>query len=97
MARRAPGEYISLPSNAAAHVDAYFEYRAWDKWTIRENFNNNILLSSIVGDDDGGNLFTPEEYENYKKQVLPMVKKRIDWYWKILFRSVCTIGYLYRG
>ena len=76
MARRAPGEYISLPSNAAAHVDAYFEYRAWDKWTIRENFNNNILLSSIVGDDDGGNLFTPEEYENYKKQVLPMVKKK---------------------
>ncbi len=25
---RAPGEYISLPPNAAAHVDAYFEYRA---------------------------------------------------------------------
>ncbi len=26
--RRAPGEYINLPSNAAADVDAYFEYRA---------------------------------------------------------------------
>jgi len=26
---RAPGEYISLPSNAAADVDAYFEYRAY--------------------------------------------------------------------
>ncbi|CAF1099382.1 unnamed protein product [Adineta ricciae] len=51
---RAPGEYISLPPNAAAHVDAYFEYRA------------------IVGDDDGGKLFTPEEYEEYKKRVLPM-------------------------
>ncbi|CAF3780682.1 unnamed protein product [Rotaria sp. Silwood1] len=51
---RAPGEYISLPSNAAAHVDAYFEYQA------------------IVGDDDGGKLFTPEEYEEYKRRVLPM-------------------------
>ncbi len=26
---RAPGEYINLPSNAAADVDAYFEYRAY--------------------------------------------------------------------
>lgn len=26
---RAPGEYISLPPNAASHVDAYFEYRAY--------------------------------------------------------------------
>ncbi|XP_075443240.1 protein FAM221A [Ascaphus truei] len=26
----------------------------------------------IVGEDDGGNLFTPEEYEKYKKKVLPM-------------------------
>jgi hypothetical protein len=25
---RAPGEYVNLPPNAAAHVDAYFEYRA---------------------------------------------------------------------
>ncbi|PIK49585.1 hypothetical protein BSL78_13521 [Apostichopus japonicus] len=25
----------------------------------------------IVGDDDNGQLFTPEEYENYKKKVLP--------------------------
>ncbi|CAF3855223.1 unnamed protein product, partial [Adineta steineri] len=51
---RAPGDYISLPPNAAAHVDAYFEYRA------------------IVGDDDGGNLFSPEEYDAYKRRVLPM-------------------------
>lgn len=29
----------------------------------------------IVGDDDGGKLFTPEEYEEYKKKVLPMRKK----------------------
>ncbi|XP_064614202.1 protein FAM221A-like isoform X1 [Liolophura sinensis] len=26
----------------------------------------------IVGDDDGGKLFTPEQYEAYKKRVLPM-------------------------
>ncbi|XP_069770016.1 protein FAM221A isoform X4 [Narcine bancroftii] len=26
----------------------------------------------IVGEDDGGNLFTPEEYERYKKEVLPI-------------------------
>ncbi|XP_023141881.2 protein FAM221A [Amphiprion ocellaris] len=25
----------------------------------------------IVGDDDGGKLFTPEEYEDYKRKVLP--------------------------
>ncbi|KAG5843141.1 hypothetical protein ANANG_G00185320 [Anguilla anguilla] len=25
----------------------------------------------IVGDDDGGRLFTPEEYEGYKRKVLP--------------------------
>ena len=25
----APGEYVRLPSNAAAHIDAYFEYRAY--------------------------------------------------------------------
>ncbi|XP_069033031.1 protein FAM221A [Embiotoca jacksoni] len=26
----------------------------------------------IVGDDDGGKLFTPEQYEDYKKRVLPL-------------------------
>ncbi|XP_051641924.1 protein FAM221A [Manacus candei] len=26
----------------------------------------------IVGDDDGGKLFTPEEYEEYKRKVLPI-------------------------
>jgi hypothetical protein len=26
-----------------------------------------------VGDDDGGELMTPEEFEEYKKKVLPMV------------------------
>ncbi|XP_005095747.1 protein FAM221A [Aplysia californica] len=32
----------------------------------------------IVGDDDGGNMFTPEEYEAYKKKVIPQrVKNRL--------------------
>lgn len=29
----------------------------------------------IVGDDDGGILFTPEQYEEYKKKVLPLRMK----------------------
>ena len=29
--------------------------------------------SKIVGQDDGGTPFSPEEYENYKREVLPMV------------------------
>ncbi|BFZ04151.1 hypothetical protein BsWGS_07190 [Bradybaena similaris] len=32
----------------------------------------------IVGDDDGGTMFTPEEYEAYKKKVLPQrIKNRL--------------------
>ena len=27
----------------------------------------------IVGDDDGGQLMSPEEYEAYKRKVIPMV------------------------
>ena len=27
----------------------------------------------IVGDDDRGRLFTPEEYEEYKKKMIPQV------------------------
>ena len=77
--RRAPGEHISLPSNAAADVDAYFEYRAYEKQPV---FLLHVVFvgfffvfaDRIVGDDDGGKLFTPEEYEQYKKQVLPMVR-----------------------
>ncbi|XP_039593322.1 protein FAM221A [Polypterus senegalus] len=30
-----------------------------------------LLYNRIVGEDDGGKLFTPEEYEEYKKKVLP--------------------------
>lgn len=32
----------------------------------------NTFCCRIVGEDDGGKLFTPEEYEEYKKKVLPM-------------------------
>ena len=33
-----------------------------------------LFFYRIVGDDDGGKIFTPEEYEEYKKRVLPMVR-----------------------
>lgn len=38
-----------------------------------------MLLSDarIVGDDDGGKLFTPEEYEKYKKKIIPQVENFI--------------------
>lgn len=29
------------------------------------------FILRIVGDDDGGKLFTPEQYEEYKRKVLP--------------------------
>ncbi len=29
--------------------------------------------SRIVGNDDGGTPFTPEQYDKYKREVLPMV------------------------
>lgn len=32
--------------------------------------------NKIVGNDDGGVPFSPEEYEKYKREVLPMVIKR---------------------
>ncbi|XP_031574050.1 protein FAM221A-like [Actinia tenebrosa] len=36
----------------------------------------------IVGEDDGGRLFTPEEYENYKKKILPQrLKNRLFVSW----------------
>ncbi len=43
-------------------------------------FEQNLIKwkKRIVGNDDGGITFTPEEYERYKKEVLPMVN-----IWKI--------------
>lgn len=36
----------------------------------------------IVGDDDGGKMFTPEEYEEYKKKVIPQrMKNRLFTSW----------------
>ncbi len=69
---RAPGDYISVPPNAAAHVDAYFEYRAYEL-NNKLSWLSLICFYRIVGDDDGGQLFTPEEYDEYKRRVLPMV------------------------
>lgn len=41
-------------------------------------FNFCWFVSRIVGDDDGGRLFTPEQYEEYKRKVLPLrVKNRL--------------------
>ena len=31
------------------------------------------FILSVVGEDDGGVLFTPDQYETYKEKVLPMV------------------------
>lgn len=40
------------------------------------------MLCRIVGDDDGGKMFTPEEYERYKREVLPMrLKNRLFVSW----------------
>ena len=33
----------------------------------------NLYSNRIVGNDDGGKIFTPQEYEQYKREVLPMV------------------------
>ncbi|KAJ8298811.1 hypothetical protein KUTeg_022871, partial [Tegillarca granosa] len=41
-----------------------------------------LEYSRIVGDDDGGKLFTPEEYERYKKEVIPIrMKNRLYTCW----------------
>jgi len=38
--------------------------------------------NKIVGSDDGGHLFTPDEYDQYKKEVLPMrMKNRLYVSW----------------
>lgn len=41
---------------------------------------------SIVGDDDGGKVFSPEEFEQYKKKVLPMVSIRLMAFTRIMRR-----------
>ena len=46
--RRAPGEYINLPSNAAADVDAYFEYRAYEIKIIYLNIAHFVFIVLLV-------------------------------------------------
>ncbi|ETE68857.1 hypothetical protein L345_05342, partial [Ophiophagus hannah] len=53
-------ERLTFQSGASAAIDDYLEYK------------RNQHFCRIVGEDDGGKLFTPEEYEQYKKQVLPI-------------------------
>ncbi|XP_027892572.1 protein FAM221A isoform X4 [Xiphophorus couchianus] len=40
--------------------------------TALEAVDDYAEYRRIVGDDDGGKLFTPEEYEEYKRRVLPL-------------------------
>ena len=41
-----------------------------------------LLYDRIVGNDDGGKLFTPKEYEAYKQKVIPIrMKNRLFVSW----------------
>ena len=42
-----------------------------------------VFCARIVGDDDGGVLFSPEQYEEYKRRVVPMVSKTPQYSWHI--------------
>jgi len=48
-------------------------YLSINDYILITHFCFIFLCYSIVGDDDGGKLFTPEEYEEYKRRVLPQV------------------------
>ena len=37
------------------------------------------LIDRIVGDADDGQTFTPEEFEEYKRNVLPMVNCNVSY------------------
>ena len=62
------------------HAYRYLDpYRSWSGQNDQTQFFKlNVLFNSalparIVGDDDGGTMFTPDQYEDYKRRVLPMV------------------------
>jgi len=38
-----------------------------------ETLNYHYLCCRTVGDDDGGKMFNEQEYEEYKKRVIPQV------------------------
>ncbi|XP_071478446.1 protein FAM221A-like [Diadema antillarum] len=47
-----------------------------------ESIDQYLEYRRIVGDDDGGTLFTPKQYEDYKKRVLPArMKNRLFVSW----------------
>ncbi|XP_041366473.1 protein FAM221A-like [Gigantopelta aegis] len=59
-----------------------------DQYTIKVDRSKAASVDAyleykrIVGEDDGGVMFTPEEYEDYKKKVLPMrIKNRLFTSW----------------
>lgn len=81
--RGPPGERLSFGKGAAKAVDDYWEYTRLEHCQAKR-FAKYFLFSKqkvlplrIVGNDDGGVPFTPEQYENYKREVLPMVCGRI--------------------
>jgi hypothetical protein len=41
----------------------------------------NCNFKSIVGDADGGKMFTPKEYESFKKKMLKTSKNRVYTSW----------------
>ncbi|XP_006832345.1 PREDICTED: protein FAM221A [Chrysochloris asiatica] len=48
-----------------------------------EAIDEYLEYRRIVGEDDGGKLFTPEEFEEYKRKVLPMrVQNRLYVSWR---------------
>ncbi|XP_069133580.1 protein FAM221A-like isoform X1 [Argopecten irradians] len=50
--------------------------------TNAESVDQYLEYKRIVGDDDGGKMFTPEEFEDYKKNVLPKrMKNRLYTSW----------------
>ena len=51
-----------------AHLHVHYCYQNVDR-----HYYMYIIVIRIVGEDDGGKPFTPEEFEEYKKKVLPMV------------------------
>ena len=50
--------------------------------TAASNIDAYIEYRHIVGDDDNGKLFSPEEYEDYKRKVVPQrIKNRLYVSW----------------
>jgi hypothetical protein len=80
-------EKLVVSSEAQAGIDAYIEYRniVGSSICICSILTFLIFFSASIsfpGDDDGGKLFTPAEYETYKRRVAPMrIKNRLYVSW----------------